>query len=282
LFKRGTWQLDRYVHKAINAPIPTEIDLKEDTLFRDLVDLIKLTAKGDNKSLIVYGGPGIGKTYVVTTTLKELGMERDKDWFMVKGHATPIALYQNLFLHRRGQLLVFDDTDSIWEDKDAANIMKAALDSYSERTISWFSSRTTNISILSKEARIKYETDVEQAIIADPASTKIKLPSEFIYTGRVIFISNLIQKNFDKAVLSRSLKIDMTLTPDQLFRRLEAIIADVGPKNVSVEDKRMILNKLKEYQLLGNLKNPDMRTFVLAVEVFKSGAKNWVDLLRYG
>lgn len=218
-------------------------------------------------------------TFTVLQTVKEEGLSKNEDFFIVKGKITTSELYRTLFMHREGKLLIFDDTDSVWADKDAANILKAALDSYEERTVSWFSPRTFNVSKLTDDEKDAYNEELDLQI-GDPES-RMKFPSEFLYNGRIIFISNLSYDKFDSAVLTRAAKIDMTLTDKQLFKRMEGILDHLGDKSVPKAVKREILEFLRQENTSGKLQGVSMRTFVAASDLYKSGLPNWKDLLGY-
>lgn len=269
------------VRAEVERKTASEQERKDpNTLFGHMIDLTKLVTLGIQKALVIYGGPGIGKTYEVTKTIGEMGLEKNRDWYLVKGRITTASLYQTLFMHRKGALLVFDDTDSVWGDKDAANVLKAALDSYDTRTISWLSGRTINVGLMSEEEREDFNDSVMQRLIDDPGDPKIKLPSEFNYEGRIIFISNLARKQFDSAVLNRSAKIDMTLTKEQMFQRMESILPYLGDPSVDMKQKNEVLEFLREKSGSGT-ELPSMRTYVAAEGLIKSGMPNWKDLLQY-
>jgi hypothetical protein len=281
---KGDKKAENYLKKAADAVQKPDYQsqMKDpDTLFGHMADLVTLVSKGNRNSLVIYGGAGIGKTFVVTKTIEENGLTKNQDWHMIKGKITTSALYQTLFMHRKNRLLVFDDTDSIWGDADAANILKAALDSYDDRVISWVSPRTINVSLMSDQEKKQFNDNVDKQIKEDPGSSKIKLPSEFDYNGRIIFISNLTEDKFDKAVLNRSAKIDMTLTQDEIFYRMKSILQYMGDKNVPVSVKEEIFDYLREVSNNNIINNVSMRTYVAAEDLYKSGLSNWKDLLIY-
>lgn len=251
------------------------------TLFGHMSTLVQVLARGRIKSLLVYGGPGIGKTFVVTQTLKNEGLHPGNGYNVVKGKITTAALYQTLYLHREGGVLMFDDTDSVWGDQEAANILKAALDSYDTRMLSWYSARTVNISKLSRDDKEEFYKNLDKQIEDDPSNSRIKFPSEFEYKGQILFISNLPYEKFDEAVLNRSAKIDMTLTQDQLFQRMEGILEHLGEKGVDMSVKREILGFIKGSVKSGQLKMASMRTYVAAENVYLSGVDNWREMLDY-
>lgn len=266
------------INKTLNNPDVKKEMQDPDTLFGKMRDLTRVVCRGVRNSLVIYGGAGIGKTFVVGETIKDEGLKLRQDYFIVKGKITTSALYQTLFIHRDNKLIVFDDTDSLWGDPDAANILKAALDSYEERTISWFSPKNVNVSKMSDEDREAYNEKLDTQFEEDPEG-KMKLPSEFNFDSRIIFISNLPYEKFDKAVLNRSAKIDMSLTQEQLFQRMKSILPYMGDKSVPVEVKEEILEFLKEEFYKGELSSASMRTYVAAEDLYRSGLENWKDLL---
>lgn len=170
--------------------------------------------------------------------------------------------------------------NSVWGNQDAANILKAALDSYEERTVSWFSPLTFNVSTLSDEEKERYNEEID-ANIGNP-DARIKYPSEFIYNGRIIFISNLPESKMDSAVLSRSAKIDMTLTEEEKLLRLESIVDKVGNKSVPLEKKKEIIDFLKTEIKGGGLKSGiSMRTYIAAENLYLSGIPDWRMMLAH-
>lgn len=264
------------------------------SLFGALANLTKLVIKGTNKALMIYGGPGTGKSWTVTNEINNAGMVKNKDWFHIKGKITTGALYETLFMHRKGELIVFDDADSVFGTEDSANLLKAALDSYDERYISWISPKTQNVSKLNDAQREAFNNELDKRLKEDPLDVDydeetgkevkkkpIKYPSEFKYEGRIIFISNLPGNKLDSAILTRAFKINMDLTDDQMFMRMEEIIDYLGEPTLTREEKLDTLRILKQRNKLGELKNPSMRTFVAASKIRASGIPNWIELLEY-
>lgn len=259
-----------------------EREMKDpDTLFGLMAGLVKIVSRGSRNSLVITGGPGIGKSWVVMKTIEGEGLRKNEDFIVVKGRVTTSSLYQTLFMHREGKLLVFDDCDSVWGDQDSANLLKAALDSYDVRTISWISGRTVNVSKMDNEAREEFNAALDAKIDADPDDRSIKFPSSFDFNSRIIFISNLEQKDIDSAVLNRSAKIDMTMTKDQIFQRMESILDNIGSKDVPREVKTEILNFLKSESEKGTINGASMRTYVAAEDLYRSGIENWKDYLEF-
>ena len=269
------------IQGAISKPDIAKLTKNPASLFHHMETLVRVVARGKKKALVIIGGPGTGKSFGVFKTLEEEGHQKNKDWFLIKGKITTAALYQTLFMHREGGILVFDDADSVWNDQEAANILKAALDSYDVREISWISGRTVNVSKMSHEDRLQYNEMTDKMIDEDPGNPKIKYPSTFEYKGRIIFISNLPIEKMDDAVLNRSAKIDMTLTDDEMFARIDSILPNIGSKDVPLEVKKEILEFIKDQTKAGILSAPSLRTYVGAEEFYLSGIPDWRDMLPY-
>jgi hypothetical protein len=282
--KKAADILDR-IKDSLENPSPEVIKqeaMDADTKFGRMASLVKVVSRGAKNSLVITGGAGIGKSYVVTETVKTEGLTKGQDYFVIKGKITTASLYQTLFMHRHGALLIFDDCDSVWNDQDSANILKAALDSYDVRTISWISARTVNVSRMSDDDKKAFNDNLDLKIAADPDDRSIKFPSEFDYEGKIIFISNLKMKDMDDAVLNRSAKIDMDITQEQIIQRLETLLPNLGDPDVPLDAKKEILGFLKEQFKRGKMKSLSMRTFVGAEGFYKSGLPEWRELIEFG
>lgn len=258
---------------VMNASTPDR-GYSADDLFRKLAAAVEIVAKGFRPSLVITGTAGAGKSHLVMDALKKAGLTRGSGYVLVKGKTTPAALYHTLFMNRN-RLLVFDDTDSVWDNPDSVSILKAALDSYSQRTVSWVTTRTVNVSKLSRKEQKKMIRQTDATLDKDPAAS-VRLPSEFDFEGRIIFISNLSREKLDDAVLSRSMVVDVTLSPEEMFERIRSVIDKVGNQKLSVQEKLHILQTLIHLRQQGKLKREvSMRTFVAACDLAASGYKAW-------
>ena len=175
--------------------------------FRILDTMTKATINGDCRAMIVTGPPGVGKSHGVETQLErsslfdKLAGKRVR-YEIIKGAMTAIGLYALLYKYSdRKNVLVFDDCD-VWDDQDALNILKAALDSGKRRRIWW----NSDSSYLRKEG----------------------IPNSFDFNGSCIFITNLdfgdrrskkIQAHLE-ALQSRCHYLDLTINTqrDKILR----------------------------------------------------------------
>jgi hypothetical protein len=73
--------------------------------------------------------------------------------------------------------------------------------------------------------------------------TSRKVPNKFEFDGQIIFISNLPEEKFDKALLSRSLHVDVHLNKKELFDRMKDIMTKICP-DVEQEQKEEALEYL--------------------------------------
>ena len=269
------------IQASLAGPAPDRELTDPNTLFGRMVQLTDLVAKGKITSLLIYGGPGIGKSFDVFRTIKKNGLVDGKDYVKFSGKATPTSVYQALFKWRKGGLIAFDDLDSIWGNDDSANLLKAALDSYDERAITWLSGRTVDVSKMTKDQREDFYDSVDAQIEDDPSSSKIKYPAMFPFEGRVIFISNMKRQDFDTAILSRSAKIDMTLTQDQVFERMRSILPDLGGNNVPLAQKEELMSYLEDLYRSKQMVSVTLREFVKGSKLLEGGVPNWKELLAY-
>jgi hypothetical protein len=212
-----------------------------------LQDLTSMVVMGNTPSLIVTGEGGLGKTHTVTETIKELNLD-DNDWVTFKGYSTARGLYNTLFDHN-GKLIVFDDCDSVLEDKVALNILKSALDSYETRQITWMAKMT--------------KSD--------------EYPNQFNFTGRVIFISNKDRSKIDGAILSRSLTVDLSMSPQEKIERMSFILTRILPQ-FPIDVKADALNFLDQNKDSAQL---NLRTLIMVSKIRRQFPDTWQDLATY-
>lgn len=204
-------------------------DLKID-VFKAIELYTIQVARGNSNSLIVSGMPGVGKTSVVTETLKSIGFQPDVNYYKSTGTITTAGLYETLFKNRN-KLVIFDDCDSVLKDIDSVNLLKGALDTYPVRELSKITKGNTFDSTGMSDAEIQTTFDEKDGKV---------LPNRFEFTGQIIFISNLPEDKFDEAILSRSLHVDVHLTKEEIISRMREIMRRISPEvDMSVKEEAL-------------------------------------------
>ncbi len=214
-------------------------------MFDNLEKLTKMVGRGIQPSLVVTGGAGLGKTFLVKKTLADMGLEEAKQFVHFKGRATAAGLFVTLY-ENCDKIIVLDDCDSVFKDADAVNLLKAALDSYDTRKISYIST---------KPLKDTY---------GDP------VPRHFEFTGKIIFISNLSQSTLDDAVKSRSFVSDITMTQDQMFLRIEQLMDDMESR-IPETAKQQALSIMKELHEKYSGVEINLRSFIKAARICAMG-----------
>jgi len=259
---------------AAAEPVVKETDAQTIERLRErfsmLSDMTKAVKKGDVRAMIVSGPPGVGKSHGVEEvlerykTLETLG--GTKKFEVIKGAMSPIGLYCKLYKNsEKGNVVVFDDCDSIFNDELSLNILKAALDSKKTRKIHW----NTDSFKLRNEG----------------------VPDQFNFEASAIFITNL---KFDKvkgklrehleALESRCHYMDLTIDTDrEKMLRIRQVIQDgmLNTYKLSDEVKEDIIdfvdinkNRLRELSLRTVLKVADLA--VAFPNTWESYAENTV------
>jgi hypothetical protein len=225
--------------------INNEFDINQ--RFGFLNDLTSMVVTGITPSIIVCGQGGLGKSHSVTKTIEDNYLE-PTEYVFFKGYSTARGLYNTLY-DNNGKLIVFDDCDSVLDDKVAVNILKSALDSYDKRTISWMSK----------------------------VSKSDEYPQHFDFTGRIIFISNKSKDKIDEAILTRSLTVDLTMTPDDKVTRMESILGNILPE-YDMDVKQDALGFLKSVKDDVSL---NMRMLIMVAKMRLMYPETWRSLATY-
>lgn len=246
----------------------TEQDLeKMDYDIRQRFEVLDLFSEavvaGQIRSMVVSGAPGVGKTYTLEKRLKEAEVNGEiQSVTHVKGKSTPLYLYQLLWENNQpGQVLLMDDTDSVFGDDTACNILKSALDSSEERWITYGSA-----------AKYLEQNDI---------------PQTFKFEGTVVFISNLdffgmIQRGTGiaphlNAIMSRTHYLTLNVyTKREIMVRVQQIMLEtpvLDCMGVSEDIKGEILEYL--WENLDNLREVSIRTLLKIGEYYQISGEDW-------
>jgi hypothetical protein len=168
-------EFDEAAIKRTEAAVARETDEEIYTRLGERFEILDLMTKavkdGQIRAMIVSGPPGVGKSFGVEKVLLKSELfnilaEKKPKFEVVKGAMSSIGLYSKLYeFAAEGNVVVFDDCDSILMEDLSLNILKGALDSGSRRFISW----NTDSRILRSEG----------------------IPDRFEFKGAAIFITNI-------------------------------------------------------------------------------------------
>jgi hypothetical protein len=131
------------------------------------------------------------------------------------------------------------------------------------------------------EEKAEYLEKLYDAMVNKPedVGTKIKLPSSFDFTSRIIFISNMPAAKFDKdanmaAIKSRSFFMDVQLKREDIVNRIRSILPFIEP-DVDMKVKEGILDQLAQSE-----HTLTMRAVVAAIAIRKAGLNDWDRLVK--
>lgn len=217
--------------------------------FDFLEALVRMTCRGTLVSLIITGEGGIGKTYTVMEQIKNLGYIKGDHYHVIKGFSTTKGLYETLYYNRE-KTLIFDDCDEILLNDNARNILKGALDSYEERLVCWVKS----------------------------VNSLSNCPDEFLFEGRIIFISNLRRDRMHQALLSRATSIDVSMNLDEKIARMKNILPHID-KDVPMEIKDRAIDLLDQNKYACSDLN--FRTLKKIISIFNSNEQNADEIARF-
>jgi len=216
-----------------------------EVMFDNLTRLTKMVGRGIQPSLVITGMAGVGKTHLVKDTLKQMGLRESYEFVHFKGRTTAAGLFITLY-QNSDKIVIFDDCDSVFKDDDAVNLLKAALDSYDTRKISYISSKP-----------LKDE-------FGEP------IPAHFEFTGRVIFISNINQSKLDAAIRSRSFVSDISMNTTQMFQRMEQLMETMEP-SIPLTAKQQALEIMKALDAKYAGIDINLRSFIKAARICAMG-----------
>jgi len=234
--------------------------------FTVMEEMTYATAVGLNRALIISGPAGLGKSHGVHKVVDELG--DDIKFTVIKGFVRPTGLYKTLYEHReKGQVVIFDDADSIFFDDVSLNLLKSACDSTSVRRLSWL-------------AETRMEDDEGE-----------RLPRHFVFEGSVVFITNY---DFDRmiagghrlaphfeAMISRSHYLDLAIkTRRDYLIRIGQVVEHgmLDDSGLTREQQKEVVNYIRQHA--DRLREISLRMVVKIANLLRMNPKRWENIAR--
>ena len=205
---------------TIVRPVETEAEVHEKLLdrFAAMETMASATATGKNRSLIISGPAGLGKSFGVMKIVDGLEAKGYRP-VVIRGYVRPTGLYKTLHEFRDPKcVVVFDDADSVFGDDVSLNILKTACDMTKRRTLSWLT-----------ESKMEDEEGE-------------RLPRSFDFEGSIIFITNY---DFDAMIQGGT----------KLAPHFEAMISRSHYLDLAMHTKLDYVVRIKQVLALGMLKN---------------------------
>ena len=244
-----------------------EIEQKLSERFATQNTMVLATVKGNNKSMIISGPAGVGKSYNVGVVLDDHSHQVHST--VIKGYVRPTGLYKTLHEFRHSNcVIVFDDADSIFNDDVSLNLLKAACDTSKKRVLHWLT-----------ETRMEDEEGE-------------RMERSFEFQGSIIFITNY---DFDEmiargsrlaphfeALVSRSHYLDLGMTTvDDYVVRIKQVVRDHGMLRdagfSTVEETTLISYVIDNKYKLREL---SLRMILKLANLMRIDAKNWMTLAK--
>lgn len=235
--------------------------------FDILEDMTQAVKEGTVRAMIVTGPPGVGKSFGVDKVLHKEDLfnmmgERKAKYEVVKGAMSAIGLYCKLYEYAdKGNVVVFDDCDSVLLDDLSLNILKAALDSSTKRMIHW----NTDSSKLRAEG----------------------VPGSFEFKAGAIFITNIKFENVRSkklqdhlsALESRCHYVDLQMdTEREKVLRIKQITKDgmLDSYNFENGEEEEVIQFIDDQK--AKLRELSLRTVLKIADLRKSFPTNWKNM----
>lgn len=234
----------------------------------DIIDIMATSAcHSSTRALIVSGPAGLGKSYAIERAVEAYDPDESRT-LIVKGFMRPTGLYKTLHQYRfPGNVVIFDDCDSIFFDTDALNLLKAACDTTDRRRICW-----------GAETRM---TDDEGNL----------LPTSFEFEGSIIFITNYdfdyaiysghrLAEHFE-AMISRAHYIDtgMKSTRDYLIRIKQVVDSGMlRSRGLTEDDEKVVLDFL--FKNSDKMRELTLRAVVKMANLYLANRARWTDIAK--
>jgi len=252
---------------ATSNETDAQIDKKLKDRFAILEAMTEAAIDGDVKSLIISGPAGLGKSHTVEEAL-EASDPSQENHTLIRGYVKATGLYQTLWNYRhKGQMIVFDDSDSIFMDDTTLAMLKAVCDSTERR-------------------RVSYLADYN--MVDDDSNV---IPRQFQFDGTIVFITNLdFDAIIDKgnklaphlaAMVSRSHYIDLAMkTRRDYFIRIKQVVKQglLSKKGLTKAEERKVMKFIENNQ--DNLREMSLRIALKLSDLIKRAPRQFETMAK--
>ena len=265
-YELSNGDLSSHVKEQIREETDAEVKERLRKRFKILSDITQAAKEGNVRAVIVSGPPGVGKSFGVEAQLAKADLfntisNKKPKYEIVKGAMSALGLYCKLYEYSEaGNVIVFDDCDSVLLDDLSLNILKAALDSSKRRWIAW----NTDSRMLQNEG----------------------IPNRFEFKASAIFITNIkfdhvkskkLKDHLD-ALESRSHYVDLTIDSERdKILRIRQIVEDGMLRDYNFEEEEV--EEVMEFidSNKKQLRELSLRTVLKLADLKKSFKDRWQD-----
>lgn len=257
------------VNVKVNYSARVETDDEIDARIAERFEILDVMAEactlGNARALIVSGPAGLGKSYTIEKRLADWDPS-EMNHTIVKGYVRATGLVKLLYQYREeGQVIVFDDADSIFFDDVSLNLLKAVCDTTERRRVSWLS-----------EGKLIDEETAEL------------IPRSFDFNGTIIFISNydfdaMIDKGHKlaphlAALVSRAHYVDLAMkTRRDYLVRIRQVIRQGLLGDLSFQQRSEVITFIERHH--DSLRELSLRMAIKLGALCKQGSK-WEKVAR--
>jgi len=217
-----------------------------DKYFFTLKHYAKMVAKHYVNGLLLLSPAGYGKTHTTIQAFKESG----EDFVFCSGFSTPLQFYSYLFEHK-DKNIICDDVSNLLKNDICIDMLKSALYSPKDKRI------------------VSYKT----------SSSKLEVPSSFIFSGTLTILVNSIKSNSDlKAVADRVLFLELKFSYKEIIEMLFEL-SKLPYKELVEFERELIVVWIKE-NTTNVTKNLNLRLLYKVYEMYRYDKDNWKKLAK--
>jgi hypothetical protein len=229
---------------------------KYDLTLDEKIDMVRMSVRavtrGFKTSRLISGVAGIGKSHAVREELeaeKEItGIQYEE---ITGGIKDAVSFYTMLNDYNDDNLvLMLDDVNTIFTNKDCREILRKATENIPERVITY-----------QKNQIVKGKTFYR---------------NKMVFKSRLVIVTNIPKtkiKRIDQGILSRTSPIEIIATIPEIYEWVGANLKEAPPHNVDVNWKKEVYNFIKDEIGVDNLKQFDFRIFEDAMLWYASNVK---------
>jgi hypothetical protein len=273
-FRRTKKRMAAAVLSDVSTPVSkdtneTDVQIWEkiSDRFEVLEQLTKASMKGISRSLVVSGPAGLGKSFTVEKMLREWDPE-EKKHIIIKGYVKATGLYKMLYQYRhKNNVIVFDDSDTIFNDETALNMLKAVCDTTERRQVSYLA---------------------DYKMVDEDSANMI--PNTFTFEGSVVFITNLdFHSLIDRghkiachlqALMSRSHYVDLAMKTrrDYIVRIRQVIKQGLLKNRVSELESARVMKFIENNS--DSLTELSLRVPIKISDLMRSSPNSWEKIAK--